>query len=398
MRVIFGMLLGNYSPFPVSFVRGVGSRLYDSSDKSYLDFASGVAVTGLGHSDPMILGALSRQLEKIWHVSNFFHIESQERCAERILSLSPFACGVFFCNSGAEANEAMLKLARRTHYVEGCGHRYRTLTFRESFHGRTLALIAASGRAAHLEGFGPAIDGFDIVDIGDRAAIESAIDEETAAIMIEPIQGDGGVHVISSSDLRYLRSLCDERGLLLLFDEVQCGCARTGKLWAHEWSGISPDILSSAKGLGNGIPVGAILASERCASAFAPGCHGSTYGGNTLAMEVVLATLSRFGEEGFLSSVIEKSSLLRELLDDLRARHGSIILEVRGKGLMLGLFLRGVSAHDFAIRALSLGLVVVPCSGNVVRLLPALTMSFAELREGVDLLSLVCDGLVSDVD
>lgn len=387
------MLLGSYSPFSVSFVRGSGSRLYDTCNKSYLDFASGVAVTGLGHGDPSILGALSSQLEKIWHVSNFFHIASQERCAERLLSLSPFARGVFFCNSGSEANEAMLKLARRTHYVEGQGHRYRTLTFRNSFHGRTLALIAASGRAEHLEGFGPAMDGFDLVDVGDRAGIESAIDDETAAIMIEPIQGDGGIFVIPSEELRYLRALCDARGLLLLFDEIQCGCARTGKLWAHEWSGISPDILSSAKGLGNGIPVGAVLASERCAGAFAPGCHGSTYGGNTLAMEVVLTTLSRFSESSFLSSVIEKSSLLRGLLEDLQSKHGDIIFEVRGKGLMLGLALRGFSAHDFCARALSLGLVLVPCSGNVVRLLPALTISDEDIREGVGLLSSVCGGL-----
>ena len=390
------MLLGNYSPFSVSFVRGVGSRLYDSTDKSYLDFASGVAVTGLGHSDPLILEALSRQLEKIWHVSNFFHITSQERCAERLLSLSPFASGVFFCNSGAEANEAMLKLSRRTHYVEGQGHRYRTLTFRNSFHGRTFALIAASGRSSHLEGFGPPMDGFDIVDVGDHAGIESAIDDETAAIMIEPIQGDGGIFVIPNEELRYLRALCDSRGLLLLFDEIQCGCARTGKLWAHEWSGISPDILTSAKGLGNGIPVGAVLASERCSVAFAPGCHGSTYGGNTLAMEVVLATLSRFSGSGFLSSVIEKSSLLRELLEDLQGRHGDIILEVRGKGLMLGLALRRGSAHDFAARALSLGLVVIPCSGNVVRLLPPLTISLEDIREGVDLLFSTCSGFVCD--
>lgn len=387
------MLLRSYAPFPVTFVRGEGVRLFDDVGRSYLDFASGVAVTGLGHGDPVILGALSRQLEKIWHVSNFFHIASQERCADRLLSFSPFARGVFFCNSGAEANEAMLKLARRTHYIEGNGERYRTITFRDSFHGRTLSLIAASARAEHLEGFGPAVDGFDQVSLGDRSGLQSIIGDDTAAIMVEPIQGDGGMHVVELEELRYLRSLCDERGLLLLFDEIQSGCARTGKFWSHEWSGVSPDLLSSAKGLGNGIPVGAVLASERCAEAFSPGSHGSTYGGNTLAMEVVLATLGRFGERGFLERVVARGERLWSALCDLqRSCNDGVIAEVRGKGLMLGLKLRsGCVAQDFAKRALSAGLVVVPCSGNVVRLLPPLILSESDIDEGVSLLRSVCD-------
>ncbi len=328
--------------------------------------------------------------KNIWHVSNFFHIEAQEQCAEQLLAASSFAKAVFFCNSGAEANEAMLKLARRTHYCEGQPQRYRTITFDNAFHGRTLALIAAAGKAEHLEGFGPPIDGFDCVPIDDDKALLDAIDTDTAAILIEPIQGDGGVHVLPSEKLRFLRKVCDDHGLLLLFDEIQCGCARTGKFWAHEWAGVTPDLLSSAKGLGNGIPVGAVLASPRCSDAFAPGCHGSTYGGNTLAMQVVKAVLRRLTQPAFLEGVVERSALLRRHLEDLQRRHSHLIAEVRGMGFMLGLALARGSAQQFVLQALHEGLVVVPSSGNVVRLLPPLTITEQEIEQGLNRLEKTC--------
>ena len=393
------MLLKNYDPFFPAFVKGEGRTLTDSKGKTYLDFASGVAVTGLGHSDPDLVRALSEQAKNIWHVSNFFHIEAQEECAEQLLAASPFAQAVFFCNSGAEANEAMLKLARRTHYLEGQAQRYRTITFHNAFHGRTFALIAAAGKPEHLEGFGPPMDGFDCVPIDDDKILLDAIDSETAAILIEPIQGDGGVRVIPHERLRFLRQVCDEKGLLLLFDEIQCGCARTGRFWAHEWAGVQPDILSSAKGLGNGIPVGAVLAAARCKDAFAPGCHGSTYGGNTLAMQVVKATLRRLTEPAFLAGVVERSALFRRKLEALQQRHSHLIAEVRGMGFMLGLALaqkseKGAetrcSAQQFVLHALHEGLVVVPSSDNVVRLLPPLTITEQEIEQGLDRLEKTC--------
>ena len=384
------MLLKNYDPFFPAFVKGEGRTLTDSKGNTYLDFSSGVAVTGLGHSDPELVKVLSQQAKNIWHVSNFFHIEAQEQCAEQLVAASKFAKAVFFCNSGAEANEAMLKLARRTHYTEGQPQRYRTITFHNAFHGRTLALIAAAGKAEHLEGFGPPMDGFDCVPLDDDKALLDAIDQETAAVMVEPIQGDGGVHVVPPERLRFLRQVCDEKGLLLLFDEIQCGCARTGRLWAHEWAGVTPDLLSSAKGLGNGIPVGAVLAAARCSDAFAPGCHGSTYGGNTLAMEVVKATLRRLTQPVFLESVVARSALLRRNLEDLQRRYSSLIAEVRGMGFMLGLALAQGSAQRFVLQALREGLVVVPSSGNVVRLLPPLTITEQEIEEGSQRLEKVC--------
>ena len=384
------MLLKNYDPFFPAFVKGEGRTLTDSKGDTYLDFSSGVAVTGLGHSDPELVKVLSQQAKNIWHVSNFFHIEAQEQCAEQLVAASKFAKAVFFCNSGAEANEAMLKLARRTHYTEGQPQRYRTITFHNAFHGRTLALIAAAGKAEHLEGFGPPMDGFDCVPLDDDKALLAAIDQETAAVMVEPIQGDGGVHVVPPERLRFLRQVCDEKGLLLLFDEIQCGCARTGRLWAHEWAGVTPDLLSSAKGLGNGIPVGAVLAASRCSDAFAPGCHGSTYGGNTLAMEVVKATLRRLTQPVFLESVVARSALLRRNLEDLQRRYSSLIAEVRGMGFMLGLALAQGSAQRFVLQALHEGLVVVPSSGNVVRLLPPLTITEQEIEEGSQRLEKVC--------
>ena len=384
------MLLKNYDPFYPAFVKGEGRTLTDSKGNTYLDFASGVAVSGLGHSDPELVRALSQQAKNIWHVSNFFHIEAQEQCAEQLLEASPFAAAAFFCNSGAEANEAMLKLARRTHYSEGQPQRYRTVTFHNAFHGRTLALIAAAGKAEHLEGFGPPMDGFDCVPLDDDRALLDAIDEETAAVLIEPIQGDGGIHVVPPERLRFLRQVCDEKGLLLLFDEIQCGCARTGRLWAHEWAGVKPDLLSSAKGLGNGIPVGAVLAAPRCKNAFAPGCHGSTYGGNTLAMQVVKATLKRLTDPSFLDGVVARSALLLRHLEALQRRHSRLIAEVRGMGFMLGLALARGSAQQFVLQALHEGLVVVPCSGNVVRLLPPLTITEQEIEQGLERLEKIC--------
>ena len=311
-------------------------RLYTEKGEEYLDFGAGVAVTSLGHAHPHLVAALTEQVSKLWHTSNLYQIPGQEKLARRLIDNS-FAETVFFTNSGAEALECSIKMARKYHAAKGEPERFRLITFEGAFHGRTLATIAAGGQAKYLEGFGPKVEGFDQVPFDDWAALEAAIGPETAGILIEPVQGEGGLRQVSSSRMRNLREICDANGILFVLDEVQCGTGRTGKLFAYEWSGITPDIMAIAKGIGGGFPMGACLATENAARGMTAGTHGSTFGGNPLAMAVGNAVLDVILADGFLDHVRKAGLTLKQRLAQLKDEHPAIIAEVRGEGLMMGL-------------------------------------------------------------
>jgi acetylornithine/N-succinyldiaminopimelate aminotransferase len=378
-------VLGTYARLDIVFARGEGSWLVSTAGERYLDFASGVAVNALGHAHPRLIGALTEQAHKVWHTSNLYRIAGQERLAERLVA-NTFADVAFFCNSGAEACEGAIKMARRYHFVAGHPERNRIVTFYGAFHGRTLATIAAAGNAKYLEGFGPEMPGFDHVELGDEAATRAAIGPETAAIMVEPVQGEGGVRVAGADFLRLLRQLCDEHGLLLMLDEVQTGFGRTGKLFAYEWAGIEPDIMAIAKALGGGFPVGAILATSEAAKGMTVGTHGSTFGGNPLAMAVGNAMLDVVTEPGFLDAVQAKALRLRQALARLQDEHPGMILEVRGQGLLTGIRLAPPAA-EFVKAAAHHGLLTVGAGDNVVRLLPPLNVTDDEVAEAADRMS-----------
>ena len=375
-------LLPTYARSELSFARGEGAFLFTASGDRYLDFASGVAVTALGHAHPHLVEALTSQAKKLWHVSNLHRIPEQERLAERLCAAT-FADRVFFTNSGAEAVECSIKVARRYHFKNGAPERYRLITFEGAFHGRTLATVAAGGQAKHLEGFGPPVDGFDKVEALDIMAVEGAIGDQTAGILIEPIMGEGGMREVSWRFLQDLRALADEKGIILLFDEVQTGIGRTGRLYAHEWAGIEPDILATAKGLGGGFPVGACLTTEAMGAAMTAGSHGSTFGGNPLAMAVGNAVLDVVLEDGFLDRVAQMGLRLKQRLAVLKDDHGDIIEEVRGQGLMLGL-----KCKLEALRAQKM--LTVQAGDNVVRLLPPLIIGEAEIELAATKLDAAC--------
>ncbi len=375
----FPTLLPVYKRIDIVFERGEGPWLWDEQGRRYLDFASGIAVDLLGHAHPRLVAALTDQARKLWHVSNLFRIAQLEKLAERLVANS-FAETVFLCNSGAEAIEACIKMARRFHWHRGQPGRYRIITFEGAFHGRTLATISAAGGSRLTEGFGPLLDGFDIVPFADHEAVRRAIGEHTAAIMIEPVQGEGGVRPIPPDCLRGLRELCDAHDLLLIFDEVQCGMGRTGHLFACEAAGVAPDIMGLAKGLGGGFPIGACLATARAASGMTPGSHGSTFGGNPLACAVADTVLEILLEEGFLDNVRRQGAYLRGRLEELRDRHPERLTEVRGLGLMLGIR-PAMENTAFADRLRERGLLTVPAADNVVRILPPLVIG----REEIDL-------------
>jgi len=381
-------LLPTYARSELSFARGEGAFLYTASGDRYLDFASGVAVTALGHAHPRLIAALTGQANKLWHVSNLYRIPEQERLAERLCAAT-FADRVFFANSGAEAVECAIKAARRYHFKNGAPERYRLITFEGAFHGRTLATIAAGGQAKHLEGFGPPVEGFDKVAALDIEAVEAAITDETAGILIEPIMGEGGMREVSWRFLQDLRALADAKGILLLLDEVQTGMGRTGRLYAHEWAGIEPDILATAKGLGGGFPVGACLTTEAVGVAMTAGSHGSTFGGNPLAMAVGNAVLDVVLEDGFLDRVAQMGLRLKQSLAALKDEHGDIIEEVRGQGLMLGLKCKVPNqALLEALRAEKM--LTVQAGDNVVRLLPPLIIGEAEIELAATKLDAAC--------
>ncbi len=376
-------LLPVYKRAPVTFDRGEGAYLYDTEGRRYLDFGSGVAVTSLGHAHPHLVGILKAQAERLWHCSNLYGIEAQQQLADRLVEQS-FADSVFFCNSGAEALECSIKMARRFQHQRGQATRHKIITFDGAFHGRTMATISAGAQAKYLEGFEPALPGFKAIETGNIQALKAAIDEQTAALLIEPVQGEGGIREVDVDFLKTLRQIADEHDLLLIFDEVQSGMGRTGKLFAYEWSGIKPDIMALAKGLGSGFPIGACLATARVASGMTPGTHGSTFGGNPLACAVGNGVLDVLLEDGFLERVQEVSDLLRDELQRLAEAHADLVLEVRGKGLMLGL--RFADDHvnaEIADSLIERGLLTIPAGDNVLRLLPPLTIGRPEVEEAV---------------
>ncbi|MBV8978451.1 MAG: aspartate aminotransferase family protein [Alphaproteobacteria bacterium] len=384
-------VLPTYARADVAFVRGEGADLYAEDGTRYLDFGGGIAVNALGHAHPHLVKAITEQASRLWHTSNLYRIPDQERLAKRLVDAT-FADTVFFGNSGVEAIEASIKMARRYQYKHGHPERFRTITFEGAFHGRTLAAIAAGGQAKYLEGFGPKTDGFDQVPFGDIEAVKRAVVPETAAILIEPIQGEGGLRPATPEFLRTLRKICDEQGLLLIFDEVQTGVGRTGKLFAHEWSGVTPDIMAIAKGIGGGFPLGACLATERAASGMTVGSHASTFGGNPLAMAVGNAVLDVVLAPGFLEHVEKVANFARQQLAGLVAAHPKVFEDVRGQGLMLGLKLR-VPNTEFLAELFKQKMLAVGAGDNVVRLLPPLIVSEGDVREALTHLSAAADAM-----
>jgi len=377
-------VMPTYARTDVVFDRGEGAWLYATDGRRFLDFGGGIAVTSLGHAHPHLVLALQTQAAKLWHTSNLYRIEGQEKAAARLVEHS-FADTVFFCNSGAEAMECAIKMARRYHQAQGAKEKYRVITARGAFHGRTLATIAAGGQEKHLDGFAPKVDGFDQVAFGNMNETRAAITPQTAAIVVEPVQGEGGIVPASAAYLKGLRQVADEFGLLLIFDEVQCGLGRTGKLFAHEWAGVTPDIMALAKGLGGGFPVGACLATERAAQYMVAGTHGSTFGGNPLAMSVANAVLDVMLADGFNAQTCKIADYFWTQLKALVAKHPKVFAEVRGKGLMIGLKCV-VTNSDVIAGAFANGLLLVAGGDNVVRLLPSLLITDAEVDAAVAIL------------
>ncbi len=385
-------LLPTYARVHLAFERGEGVWLTATNGDRYLDFTSGVAVNALGHAHPRLVAALTEQAAKLWHVSNLYEIPEAERVAARLCEAS-FADVVFFCNSGAEAMECSIKTARKYHSANGAPERYRIITFEGAFHGRTLATLAAGGQKKYLDGFGPVFDGFDQVPFGDLEATKRAIGPQTAAILIEPIMGEGGVRVVEPSFLRALRELCDQHGLLLIFDEVQTGMGRTGALFAYQRVGVAPDIMALAKALGGGFPVGACLATAEAAKGMTAGTHGSTFGGNPLAMSAANAVLDVMLEPGFLDRVKQIGLLFKQRLAEVKDRYPTVIGEVRGEGLLVGL--RAVVPAGELVDALRAEKMIAVAAGdNVVRLLPPLIIEEPEIAEGIARLDRACARIV----
>ncbi|MGB1887070.1 MAG: aspartate aminotransferase family protein [Paracoccaceae bacterium] len=384
-------VLPTYARAPLKFVKGEGTWLIEEDGRRFLDLGAGIAVNALGHAHPELVKALSEQAQNLWHVSNLYEIPNQQRLADQLVSLT-FADTVFFTNSGTESCELAVKMARKYWYEKGQPGRVEIITFQGSFHGRSSAGIAAAGSEKMTKGFGPLLPGFVHLKWSDHDAIEAAISDKTAAIMIEPIQGEGGIRPVPEQCLKGLRDLCDEHGLLLIFDEVQCGVGRTGKLFAHEWAGIDPDIMMVAKGIGGGFPLGAVLASENAAFGMTAGTHGSTYGGNPLGCAVGNKVLELVGETAFLGEVAEKAAYFKAGLEDLVARHPNTFKSVRGKGLMMGLEC-AVPNMDVVNAGYDALILTVPAGDNVVRFVPALTITKEEIDEALARLSSAAQGL-----
>jgi acetylornithine/N-succinyldiaminopimelate aminotransferase len=375
-------LLPTYARVDLAFERGEGPWLFTANGERYLDFTAGVAVNALGHAHPHLVAALNAQASRLWHVSNLFRIPEAERLAERLCA-ETFADLVFFCNSGAEAMECSIKTARKYQYVSGHPERHRIITFEGAFHGRTLATLAAGGQKKYLEGFGPVAGGFDQVPFADLDATKAAIGPETAAILIEPVQGEGGVRVVPTPFLRALRELCDRHNLLLVFDEVQTGVGRTGSLFAYQRCGVTPDIMGIAKAIGGGFPLGACLATADAGKDMTAGTHGSTFGANPLAMAAGNAVLDVVLAPGFLDKVRKSAILFRQRLAEVKDRHPSVVADVRGEGLLLGLV--AVCSNSELVDALRAErLLVVAAGDNVVRLLPPLIIDEPEIADAAD--------------
>jgi acetylornithine/N-succinyldiaminopimelate aminotransferase len=384
-------LLPTYARIDLAFERGEGAWLITAAGERYLDFTSGVAVNALGHAHPHMVEALTEQAKKLWHVSNLYRIPEGERLADRLCEAS-FADTVFFQNSGAEAIECAIKMARKYQFASGKPERYRIITFEGAFHGRTLAAIAATGNKKYLEGFGPPMLGFDQVAFADLEATRKAIGPETAAILIEPIMGEGGVRVVPHTFLRALRKLCDDNGLLLIFDEIQTGIGRTGDLFAYEHTGVTPDIMAIAKALGGGFPIGACLAMAEASKGMTAGTHGSTFGGNQLAMAAGNAVMDVVTADGFLDRVGRNGLLLKQRLAELKDRHSAVIAEVRGEGLLMGL--RMVPpASEMVDELRAEKMITVAAGDNVVRLLPPLIIGESEISEAIARIDRACTRL-----
>ncbi len=380
-------VLPTYARADLSFERGEGAYLYTGAGRKYLDFTSGVAVTALGHCHPHLIERLTAQAQKLWHCSNLFQVAGQQKVAQRLIANS-FADSVFFCNSGAEAVECAIKVARKFHAETGHPERYRIIACTGSFHGRTLATLAAAGNEKYLRGFGPPAPGFDHVAFGNLNEMRAKVTEETAAILVEPVQGEGGLATAPEGYLRGLRAICDEFGLMLVYDEVQSGMGRTGKLFAHEWEGVPPDVLATAKALGGGFPVGACLVTERAAIGMTAGSHGSTFGGNPLAMAVADAVLDVMLAPDFLPGVQRMAALLRQRLEALVGKYPRIFAEVRGKGLLTGLKCV-VPNTEMVERLRQNGLLVAGAGENVIRLLAPLIVDERHIDEAIGILEQV---------
>ncbi len=374
-------VLPTYNRAPLNFVKGEGSWLIEADGRRFLDLGAGIAVNALGHAHPSLVAALTDQAQNLWHVSNLYQIPQQQALADKLVEHS-FADTVFFTNSGTEACELAVKMARKYFFDKGEEQRIEILTFDGSFHGRSSAGIAAAGSEKMTKGFGPVLPGFVHLTFGDLDGVSDAITDQTAAIMIEPIQGEGGIRAVPDAEMKALRALCDEHGLLLILDEVQCGVGRTGKLFAHEWAGITPDIMMVAKGIGGGFPLGAVLATEEAASGMTAGTHGSTYGGNPLGCAVGSAVLDIVTDTEFLAEVNRKAGLLRQKLEGLIDAHPEVFEEVRGSGLMLGLKCKALNI-DVVNAGYDNLVVTVPAADNIIRLLPPLNLSDDDIADAL---------------
>jgi acetylornithine/N-succinyldiaminopimelate aminotransferase len=381
MIQMISSVLPTYNRAPLSFVSGSGSWLTEADGRRFLDLGAGIAVNALGHAHPALVAALTAQAGQLWHTSNLYQIPQQQALADRLVEHS-FADTVFFTNSGTESCELAVKMARKYFYDKGQPERVEIITFDGSFHGRSSAGIAAAGSEKMTKGFGPLLPGFVHLGFGDHDALTAAITEKTCAVMVEPVQGEGGIRPLPDACLKGLRDLCDEHGILMILDEVQCGVGRTGKLFAHEWSGITPDIMMVAKGIGGGFPLGAVLATENAASGMTAGTHGSTYGGNPLGCAVGCAVMDIVNDPAFLAEVNRKSSLLRQKLEGLVASHPTVFESVRGMGLMLGIKCK-VAPGDVVNAGYAHEVITVPAGDNVIRLLPPLTISDAEISQAI---------------
>jgi acetylornithine/N-succinyldiaminopimelate aminotransferase len=388
---VSGHIMGVYNRAPLEVERGEGARLYATDGTAYLDCVAGIATNALGHAHPRLVEAVKAQADKLWHVSNIFRIPGQEELADRLCADS-FADVVFFTNSGTEAVECALKTARKYHTANGQPERVEIYGFDGAFHGRSYAAINAAGNPGYVEGFGPRLPGYTQLTFGDHDALEAAIaNPTTAAIIVEPVQGEGGARAIPESCLRSLRELCDRHGVLIIFDEVQCGMGRTGKLWAHQWAGMAPDIMAVAKALGGGFPVGACLASAEAARGMTVGVHGSTFGGNPLAMAVGLAAYDEISKPETLAHVNEVAGYLKQQLHGLKERFPEIIVDIRGKGLLIGVKLVPNNREFMALAREGQHLLVAGGGDNCVRLLPPLTLTLDEAREVISKLERTCE-------
>jgi acetylornithine/N-succinyldiaminopimelate aminotransferase len=393
MILMIPSVLPTYSRAPLSFVKGEGSWLIEQDGRRFLDLGAGIAVNALGHAHPALVAALTEQAGQLWHTSNLYEIPQQQELADRLVALS-FADTVFFTNSGTEACELAVKMARKYFYDKGQPDRTEIITFSGSFHGRSSAGIAAAGSEKMTKGFGPLLPGFKHIEFGDMEALGAAITDTTAAIMIEPVQGEGGIRPVPDADLKQMRALCETHGLLLIFDEVQCGVGRTGKMFAHEWASVTPDIMMVAKGIGGGFPLGAVLATENAASGMTAGTHGSTYGGNPLGCAVGNAVVNIIGTDAFLEDVNRKAGLMRQKLEGLVASHPDVFESVRGSGLMLGLKCKATNS-DVVAAGYRHEVITVPAADNVIRLLPPLNITDEDIAEAVSRLDQAASSLAA---